>query len=88
MFLCHDYPPDGTEPTANTTIDAEKTGNVQLNSATSEADYVAFRTRRDATLAAPRLLFPSLQVNICAGRLPARNAQDQAFLRLPLRLDV
>jgi glyoxylase-like metal-dependent hydrolase (beta-lactamase superfamily II) len=88
VFLCHDYPAAGAEPTAQTTIGAEKSGNVQLHRATSEADYVAFRTRRDATLAAPRLLYPSLQANICAGRLPAPNSRGQVFLRLPLRLDV
>jgi glyoxylase-like metal-dependent hydrolase (beta-lactamase superfamily II) len=87
VFLCHDYPPEGAEPTAQTTIGAEKLSNVQLNAATGEADYIALRTRRDATLTAPRLLFPSLQVNICAGRLPAPNSQGQSFLRLPLRLD-
>jgi glyoxylase-like metal-dependent hydrolase (beta-lactamase superfamily II) len=88
VVLCHDYPAAGAEPTAQTTIGAEKSGNVQLHRATSEADYVAFRTRRDATLAAPRLLYPSLQANICAGRLPAPNSRGQVFLRLPLRLDV
>jgi glyoxylase-like metal-dependent hydrolase (beta-lactamase superfamily II) len=71
VFLCHDYPAADAEPTAQTTIGAEKAGNVQLNATTNEADYVAFRRRRDATLAAPRLLYPSLKVNICAGRLPA-----------------
>ncbi|HXD50639.1 MAG TPA: MBL fold metallo-hydrolase, partial [Burkholderiales bacterium] len=88
VFLCHDYPATGVEPTAQTTIGAEKLSNVQLNASTSEADYVAFRTRRDATLAAPRLLYPSLQVNIGAGRLPAQNSRGQVFLRLPLYLDV
>ena len=71
VFLCHDYPAADAEPTAQTTIGAEKAGNVQLNATTSEADYVAFRQRRDATLAAPRLLYPSLRVNIAAGRLPS-----------------
>jgi glyoxylase-like metal-dependent hydrolase (beta-lactamase superfamily II) len=84
VFLCHDYPPAGTEPQCQSTIAAEKAGNVQLNAATSEADYIAMRTRRDATLAAPRLLYPSLQVNICAGRLPAQDAQGRRFLRLPV----
>jgi glyoxylase-like metal-dependent hydrolase (beta-lactamase superfamily II) len=71
VFLCHDYPASGVEPVAQTTIGAEKSGNVQLNAATSEVDYVAFRKRRDATLAAPRLLLPSLRANICAGKVTA-----------------
>ena len=74
VFLCHDYPDAGVEPRAHSTIGAEKSANVQLNAGTSEADYVAFRTRRDASLAAPRLLYPSLRVNICAGQLPATDA--------------
>ena len=81
VFLCHDYPADGAEPRAQTTIGAEKSGNVQLNSTTSEADYVAFRQRRDATLAQPRLLRPSLRANICAGKLSSaeiRIASDRA----------
>ena len=88
VFLCHDYPAAGAEPTCQTTIGAEKSGNVQLNAATGEADYVALRMRRDATLAAPRLLYPSLQVNICAGRLPAPDEHGRRFLRLPMLLDL
>ena len=83
VFLCHDYPDSGAEPTAQTTIEAEKRGNVQLNAATREADYVATRRRRDATLDAPRLLYPSLQVNICAGRLPPVDAAGRVQLRVP-----
>ena len=82
VFLCHDYP-ESRAPTAQTTIGAEKAGNLQLNAATREADYIALRQRRDATLAAPRLLYPSLQVNICAGRLPATDATGRMQLRLP-----
>lgn len=84
VFLCHDYPAAGVEPIAQTTIAAEKSGNSQLRADTSEADYVAFRARRDATLAVPRLLYPSLQVNICAGRLPAPDATGRAFIRIPI----
>lgn len=75
VFLCHDYPADGSEPRAQTTIGAEKAGNIQLHAATSEAEYVALRTRRDATLTQPRLLYPSLRANICAGQLPAAQIQ-------------
>ena len=86
IFLCHDYPAAGVQPVAQTTIGAEKAGNTQLRAETSEADYVAFRHKRDATLAAPRLLYPSLQVNICAGRLPKADAADRTFLRLPVQV--
>jgi glyoxylase-like metal-dependent hydrolase (beta-lactamase superfamily II) len=84
VFLCHDYPAAGAPPQCQTTIGAEKAGNAQLNATTSEAVYIALRTRRDATLAVPQLLYPSLQVNICAGRLPAQDAQGRVFLRLPV----
>ena len=86
VFLCHDYPVAGVQPVAQTTIGAEKAGNTQLRAETSEADYVAFRHKRDATLAAPRLLYPSLQVNICAGQLPKPDAADRTFLRLPVQV--
>ena len=87
VFLCHDYPAAGAKPQCQTTIGAEKNGNLQLNATTSETDYIAFRARRDATLAVPRLLYPSLQVNICAGRLPAANAQGKVFFKLPIDVE-
>lgn len=86
VFLCHDYPAKGSEPVAQTTIGAQKTGNVQLQASTSEADYIALRQRRDATLGAPRLLYPSLQVNIRAGRLPEPDENGRVFLKLPVRI--
>ena len=87
VFLCHDYPAAGMEPQAQTMIAAEKTGNTQLNATTAAADYIALRTRRDATLAAPRLLYPSLQVNICAGRLPQPDATGRMFLQIPVHVE-
>jgi glyoxylase-like metal-dependent hydrolase (beta-lactamase superfamily II) len=87
VFLCHDYPAAGVEAVAETSIAAQKAGNTQLRAETSEAEYVAFRARRDATLAAPRLLYPSLQVNIRAGRLPDADAAGRIFLRLPVRAE-
>lgn len=84
VFLCHDYPAADAQPVAETTIGAQKAGNIQLRAETTEAEYVAFRRKRDATLAVPRLLYPSLQVNIRAGRLPEADAAGRIFLRLPL----
>ena len=69
MFLCHDYPPAGVEPMAQTTIAAQKKCNLQLNDLTTENEYVIFRKTRDATLSPPRLLDASLRANIRAGRL-------------------
>lgn len=87
VFLCHDYPPAGAPPQAQFTITAQKSENVQLRATTSEADYVAMRTKRDATLAVPKLLYPALQVNIRAGRLPPADAQGRMFLRVPLTVE-
>ena len=87
VLLCHDYPAPGAAALAETSIAAQKSGNVQLDATTSEADYVAFRRRRDATLVAPRLLFASLQVNIRAGRLPSPDAAGRVLLRLPVLID-
>lgn len=84
VFLCHDYPSADMLPQAETTIAAQKWENVQLRAATSEVDYVALRTKRDATLAVPKLLYPSLQVNIRAGKLPPADAQGRMFLLIPL----
>lgn len=86
VFLCHDYPAADAQPQAQTTIAAEKADNTQLNATTSEADYIALRTRRDATLPVPRLLYASLQVNICAGRFPEPDAAGSVFLRLPVQI--
>ncbi len=85
VFLAHDYPSHGQEALANTTIAAEKADNIHLRANTSEADFVAMRTQRDATLAVPKLLWPALQVNIRAGRLPSPETGDQAYLKIPLQ---
>ncbi|MGA9334085.1 MAG: MBL fold metallo-hydrolase [Rudaea sp.] len=87
VFLCHDYPAADSAPLSETTIAAQKSENVQLRGDTIEGDYVAMRAKRDATLAVPKLLYPALQVNICAGRLPEADAQGRRFLRVPLRVE-
>lgn len=87
LYLCHDYKAPGRDVFAwETTVGAQRTGNIQVNDAISEAQFVAMRQARDATLAAPALLYPSLQVNIRAGRLPAPDAAGRRFLKLPLTI--
>jgi glyoxylase-like metal-dependent hydrolase (beta-lactamase superfamily II) len=88
VFLCHDYPPAGTAPMSETTIAAEKAANIQLRGDTTETEYVAFRHKRDASLAVPRLLYPSLQVNIRAGRLPDADRDGRILLQLPVRAEI
>jgi glyoxylase-like metal-dependent hydrolase (beta-lactamase superfamily II) len=84
VFVGHDYQPNGRALTYETTIERERQHNIQLTWATTAAEFVAFRTARDRTLAAPKLLLPSIQVNVNAGRLPAPDPHGRRFLRLPV----
>ncbi|MEO5626409.1 MAG: MBL fold metallo-hydrolase [Dokdonella sp.] len=84
VFLCHDYPAPDATPLAEVSIAAEKAANTHLQTTTSEADFVALRTRRDGTLAVPKLLWPAIQFNIRGGRLPPGNSEGRAFLKLPV----
>ena len=86
VFVGHDYQPGGRELAWETSIGASKAGNKQLKAQTSEADYVRFRTERDATLSMPKLLFQSIQVNIAAGHLPEKGENGIAYLKVPLNL--
>ena len=86
VFVGHDYQPGGREVAWETTIGRSKERNIQLRASTTKLDFVAARDKRDATLAAPRLLFPSVQINIDAGRLPAPHANGRRYLRVPLNL--
>jgi glyoxylase-like metal-dependent hydrolase (beta-lactamase superfamily II) len=87
VFLCHDYPPQDAEPRCEVPLVEQRSGNAQLRRDTTEADYVARRTQRDATLTLPRLFHWALQVNIRAGRLPDADANGAVYLRLPLSID-
>ncbi len=84
VFVGHDYQPGGRAVAWATTIGEERARNVQLRADTTLDAYVAFRSARDRTLGAPRLLLPSIQVNINAGRLPPPDAAGRRFLRIPL----
>jgi glyoxylase-like metal-dependent hydrolase (beta-lactamase superfamily II) len=86
VFVGHDYQPGGRPVAWETTVGAQREGNVQLKADTARDAFVTFRRNRDATLAAPRLLYPSVQVNIDAGRLPAPHANGKTYLVTPLRL--
>lgn len=86
VFVGHDYQPSGRPLRWATTIGASKAANIQLSAGTTKNQFVAMRQARDATLAAPRLLFPSVQVNIDAGRLPAPHANGKRYLVTPLNV--
>lgn len=85
MFVGHDYLPAGrTEFVWETTVAEQAADNVHVGGGRSEADFVAMRQARDATLAVPQLILPSLQVNIRAGALPPAEADGRQFLKIPL----
>ena len=85
VFVGHDYQPQGRELAFETTIAAEKAGNIQLPDGRSEEQFVEFRSTRDATLKMPRLIFQSVQVNINAGTFYGADEQE-GFLRIPVKL--
>lgn len=85
VFVGHDYMPNGRPVAFESTIGAEKRQNIQINAETSRSEFVNFRTSRDKTLAAPRLLLPSVQVNIAAGCLPPAEKNGVSYLKIPLR---
>lgn len=84
VFVGHDYRPGGRPVRWETTIGASKRNNPQLKADTTRDEFVRFRKARDAQLAAPQLLFQSVQVNIAAGRLPAPHENGIRYLALPL----
>ena len=84
LFLCHDYPPSSRAPAAETSLDAQRQGNIHVRADTSEASFVVMRTTRDSTLPAPALILPALQVNIRAGELPPPDSNGIRYLRLPM----
>jgi glyoxylase-like metal-dependent hydrolase (beta-lactamase superfamily II) len=84
VFVCHDYAPGGRAYACETTIAAQKAGNLHVRDGIAEDDFVAVRTARDATLAMPTLLLPAVQVNIRAGQLPEPEDNGVRYLKLPI----
>ena len=85
VFLCHDYKaPNRDEYVWETTVLAERTGNVHFHEGVSEDEFVEMRTQRDATLSMPKLIVPSIQVNMRGGRLPEPEDDGVQYLKLPI----
>lgn len=84
LFMCHDYGPDGREIRWETTVAEERRGNIHVHDGVTEDEFVAMRNARDATLGMPRLIIPSIQVNMKAGRLPEPDDSGTRFLKVPL----
>ena len=84
LFMCHDYGPNGREIRWETTVAAERADNIHVKDGTTEDGFVAMREARDKTLGMPRLIVPSIQVNIRAGQLPEPEANGTRYLKVPL----
>lgn len=86
LWICHDYKAPGREHFAwQSTVGEQLAMNPHVKAGSTEEEFVAFRTARDAKLAAPALLLPSIQVNIRAGRFPAAESNGVRYLRIPVK---
>lgn len=86
LFMCHDYPPNGRPVRFETTVAEQKAHNIHVNEGISEDEFVAMRSKRDATLEMPVLMLPAVQINIRAGNLPPVEANGVAYAKIPLNL--
>ena len=85
LFLCHDYKAPGRDEYAwETTVGQQREGNVHVKDGVTEQEFVAMRTNRDRTLAMPKLIMPSVQVNIRGGRLPAPEDNGVSYIKIPV----
>jgi glyoxylase-like metal-dependent hydrolase (beta-lactamase superfamily II) len=84
LFMCHDYPTTDRPVQAMNTVAEQRRANIHVHEGVSEADFVALREARDATLQMPQLILPSIQVNIRAGHLPEPEANGVRYLKVPI----
>jgi len=84
MFVCHDYAPNGREFLWETTVGAQRANNIHVGNNASEDGFVKMREKRDASLAMPRLIMPSIQVNMRAGHMPDAEENGATYLKVPI----
>jgi len=84
LFMCHDYGPNGRDIAWETTVAEEKAHNIHVGQGKSREEFIRMRTERDAQLDMPKLIIPSLQVNMRAGELPPEDKQGKRFLKVPV----
>ena len=84
IFVCHDYGPNGRDVAWQTTVGEERLKNIHVGNGASEAEFVKMREKRDATLAMPSLIMPSIQVNMRAGHMPATEPNGEVYLKVPV----
>ena len=85
MFVCHDYAPNGREFLWETTVGAQRANNIHVGNYASEDSFVEMREKRDASLAMPRLIMPSIQVNMRAGHMPNAEENGATYLKVPIQ---
>ncbi|SNT73818.1 MBL fold metallo-hydrolase [Paracoccus seriniphilus] len=83
LFMCHDYGPNGRDIQWETSVGEEKAHNIHVGGGKTKEEFIKFRTERDAQLAMPRLIIPSLQVNMRAGRVPT-DKDGRPMLKVPV----
>lgn len=84
LFMCHDYPPNGRAVSVETTVAQQRQGNIHVHEGVSVEDFVAMRSKRDATLEMPLLILPAVQINIRAGNPPPPEENGVSYLKIPL----
>ena len=84
LFMCHDYGPNGRDIRWETTVGEEKRHNIHVGGGKTKEEFVKLRTERDAQLAMPRLIIPSIQVNMRAGHLPPADDNGRIELKVPV----
>ena len=86
IFVCHDYPPQERSYQYLTTVAEQKTYNIHVGQGTDKQNFIEIRQARDAKLAMPRLILPSIQVNIRAGKMPPKDESGKTYLKVPIDL--
>lgn len=84
LFMCHDYGPNGRDIEWETSVKAEREHNIHVKDGVSEDEFVKLREERDATLSMPKLIIPSLQVNMRAGKMPPKADDGHVYLKVPV----
>jgi glyoxylase-like metal-dependent hydrolase (beta-lactamase superfamily II) len=85
MFVCHDYAPNGREFSWETSVAVQRAANIHVGNNVAEDSFVDMRQKRDASLAMPRLIMPSIQVNMRAGHMPEAEENGATFLKVPIQ---
>ena len=85
MFICHDYGPNGREIKWQTSVGEQRKSNIHVHDGITEDAFVDMRETRDATLNMPRLIMPSIQVNMRAGYFPDAESNGETYLKIPIQ---